>query len=73
MPEENEQCEKIICRYYSAHIRPIVTNFAHYPDRERVRKASNELKRTPCGISEKYTRAVMETRQMVKQIMKKAS
>ena len=33
-----------IGRYYNGKTRPIVTKFAYYPDRERVRKSGAMLK-----------------------------
>jgi len=53
-------------------VRPIVAKFAYYPDKERVRRESKELKGTPFGISEQYPQEVMEARRRLVPIMKKA-
>jgi hypothetical protein len=59
-------------RYQPNKVRPIVAKFAYYPDRERVRKESKQLKGTPFGISEQYPKEVMDVRRRLIPIMKKA-
>ncbi|XP_052242307.1 uncharacterized protein LOC127852388 [Dreissena polymorpha] len=61
-----------IGRYQPNKVRPIVAKFAYYPDKERVRRESRELKGTPFGISEQYPQEVMEARRRLVPIMKKA-
>jgi len=53
-------------------VRPIVAKFAFFPDKEKVRKAANQLKGTPFGIAEQYPPEVMEKRRKLVPIMKAA-
>ncbi|XP_052224256.1 uncharacterized protein LOC127839903 [Dreissena polymorpha] len=61
-----------IGRYQPNKVRPIVAKFAYYPDKERVRKESKQLKGTPFGISEQYPREVMDIRRRLIPFMKNA-
>ena len=63
-----------IGRYYNGKTRPIVTKFAYYPDRERVRKAGAMLKenRSPYSVGQQYPREVQERRKALVPIMKQA-
>ncbi|XP_052280800.1 uncharacterized protein LOC127878317 [Dreissena polymorpha] len=52
--------------------RPIVAKFAFFPDKERVRKAANQLKGTPFGIAEQYPPEIMEKLRKLVPIMRAA-
>ncbi|KAH3813162.1 hypothetical protein DPMN_025894 [Dreissena polymorpha] len=58
-------------RYQPNKVRPIVSKFACYPDKERIRKKSEQLKGTPFGISEQNPKQVMEFRIRLIPIMNK--
>ena len=45
--------------YRHGYTRPIVAKFAFYPDRERVRKSSKNLKGTQYGISEQFPKEII--------------
>ena len=63
-----------IGRYYNGKNRPIVTKFAYYPDRERVRKSGAMLKenRSPYSVGQQYPKEVQERRKALVPIMKQA-
>ena len=63
-----------IGRYYNGKTRPIVTKFAYYPDRERVRKSGAMLKenRSPYSVGQQYPKEVQECRKALVPIMKQA-
>lgn len=58
--------------YRADRVRPIVAKFAYFPDREKVRRASKELKGTHYGISEQFPKEVMDTRRKLMPILKQA-
>jgi hypothetical protein len=49
-----------IGKYSHQKIRPIVAKYAYFPDREKVRKSSKQLNRTPFGISEQFPREIID-------------
>ena len=56
-------------RYTPTKVRPIVAKFAYYSDRELVRKNAGKLKDTPFGISQQFSKEIMETRKRLVPIM----
>ena len=63
-----------IGRFINGKTRPIVAKFVYYPDRERVRKASQVLRDTDSvyAVSQQYPKEVQERRRALVPIMKQA-